>query len=93
MTAFPVLARIIQEQGKMQSHLGILSMASAANGDITAWCLLAVIMAIAQAGSALSALFTILFAGVYMAIMFGVVRPLFAMIERCIRDSSCTSPR
>ncbi len=37
-------------------------------------------MAIAQAGSALSALFTILFAGVYMAIMFGVVRPLFAMI-------------
>lgn len=80
VTAFPVLARIIQEQGKMQSHLGILSMASAANGDITAWCLLAVIMAIAQAGSALSALFTILFAGVYMAIMFGVVRPLFAMI-------------
>lgn len=80
VTAFPVLARIIQEQGKMQSRLGILSMASAANGDITAWCLLAVIMAIAQAGSALSALFTILFAGVYMAIMFGVVRPLFAMI-------------
>ena len=67
VTAFPVLARIIQEQGKMQSRLGILSMASAANGDITAWCLLAVIMAIAQAGSALSALFTILFAGVYMA--------------------------
>lgn len=80
VTAFPVLARIIQEQGKMQSRLGILSMASAANGDITAWCLLAVIMAIAQAGSALSVLFTILFSGVYMAIMFGVVRPLFAMI-------------
>lgn len=80
VTAFPVLARIIQEQGKMQTHLGVLSMASAANGDITAWCILAVIMAIAQAGSALSALFTVLFAGIYMLVMFAVIRPAFAMM-------------
>lgn len=80
VTAFPVLARIIQEQGKMKSHIGVLSMASAANGDITAWCLLAVIVAIAQAGSPLSALFTVLFALVYMLVMFMVVRPAFAII-------------
>ncbi|MDO5016925.1 MAG: cation:proton antiporter [Porphyromonas sp.] len=80
VTAFPVLARIIQEQGKMKSHLGILSMSSAANGDITAWCLLAVIMAIAQAGSAMSALFTVFFAAVYMLVMFFVIRPSFAVV-------------
>lgn len=80
VTAFPVLARIIQEQGKMKSHLGVLSMASAANGDITAWCLLAVIIAIAQAGSPLSALYTVFFAAIYMLIMFVVVRPTFALI-------------
>lgn len=80
VTAFPVLARIIQEQGKMKDPIGVLSMASAANGDITAWCLLAVIMAIAQAGSALSALFTVLFAVVYILVMFLMVRPAFAVI-------------
>ncbi len=80
VTAFPVLARIIQEQGRMKDPIGVLSMASAANGDITAWCLLAVIMAIAQAGSPLSALFTVLFAVVYMLVMFLIVRPAFAVI-------------
>ena len=51
ITAFPVLARIIQEKGLTKTHLGTISLASAANGDITAWCLLAVVVAIAQAGS------------------------------------------
>ena len=80
VTAFPVLARVIQERGLMQSHLGILSMASAANGDITAWCAVAIIVAIAQAGSGLSALFTVIFALVYMAFMFMVIRPSFKVI-------------
>lgn len=80
VTAFPVLARVIQERGLMQSHLGILSMASAANGDITAWCAVAIIVAIAQAGSGLSALFTVLFALIYMAFMFMVIRPSFKVI-------------
>ena len=57
ITAFPVLARIIQEKGLTKTHLGTISLASAANGDITAWCLLAVVIAIAQAGSMLSAVY------------------------------------
>lgn len=80
VTAFPVLARIVQERGQMQTHLGILSMASAANGDITAWCAVAIIVAIAQAGSAISALFTVLFAVLYMAFMFFVIRPAFRVV-------------
>ena len=41
ITAFPVLARIIQERGLTKTHLGTISLASAAYGDITAWCTLA----------------------------------------------------
>ncbi|HAD01529.1 cation:proton antiporter [Macellibacteroides fermentans] len=80
ITAFPVLARIIQEKGLTRSHLGTVSLASAANGDITAWCLLAVVVAVAQAGNMLSATYNILFSVLYVLIMFFAVRPFFAMI-------------
>ncbi|MDH6358571.1 cation:proton antiporter [Parabacteroides sp. PF5-9] len=80
ITAFPVLARIIQEKGLTKTHLGTISLASAANGDITAWCLLAVVIAIAQAGSMLSAIFNILFSVVYIAFMFLAVRPFLQMV-------------
>lgn len=80
ITAFPVLARIIQEKGLTKTHLGTISLASAANGDITAWCLLAVVIAIAQAGTMLSAVYNILFSIIYIAFMFLVVRPFLRMI-------------
>ena len=80
ITAFPVLARIIQEKGLTKSHLGTISLASAANGDITAWCLLAVVVAIAQAGSMLSAIYNIGFSFIYLLLMFTVVRPFLRMI-------------
>jgi len=80
ITAFPVLARIIQEKGLTRSHLGTITLASAANGDITAWCLLAVVVAVAQAGSMLSATFNILFSILYILFMFLAVRPFLSMI-------------
>lgn len=80
ITAFPVLARIIQEKGLTRSHLGTITLASAANGDITAWCLLAVVVAIAQAGSMLSATYNILFSFLYILMMFIVVRPFLRVV-------------
>ena len=80
ITAFPVLARIIRERGLIKSHLGTLALAAAANGDITAWCLLAVVIAIAQAGTMLSAVYNILFSGVYLLLMFFVVQPFLRML-------------
>lgn len=75
ITAFPVLARIIQERDMAKSQVGILSIASAANDDVTAWCLLAVVIAIAKAGTFASAIYTILLTAAYIIIMFMVVRP------------------
>ncbi|MDD6210871.1 MAG: cation:proton antiporter [Bacteroidales bacterium] len=80
ITAFPVLARIIQERGMTKSHLGTLALASAANGDITAWCVLAVVIAIAQAGTVISAMYTVLFTVAYILFMFYVVRPFMNVI-------------
>ena len=80
ITAFPVLARIIQEKGLTKTHLGTISLASAANGDITAWCLLAVVIAVAQAGSILSAIYNILFSFLYILFMFFAVRPFLRMV-------------
>jgi Kef-type K+ transport system membrane component KefB len=80
ITAFPVLARIIQERGFTRTHLGTISLASAANGDITAWCLLAAIMAYAQAGTMQSALYTVLFSALYAVLMLFVVRPVLKIV-------------
>ncbi|GHV21817.1 cation/H(+) antiporter [Clostridia bacterium] len=80
ITAFPVLARIIQEKGLTKSHLGSLSLASAANGDVTAWCLLAAVIAIAQTGTFAGAIYTILFAALFLLFMFFALRPFLNII-------------
>jgi Kef-type K+ transport system membrane component KefB len=76
ITAFPVLARILQERGLTQSPLGVLALTSAAAGDVTAWCILAVLIAVVQAGTVISALFTILLSVLYVFAMLALVRPL-----------------
>ncbi|MFN3875666.1 MAG: cation:proton antiporter, partial [Flavobacteriales bacterium] len=75
ITAFPVLARIVQERGLTRTPLGSIALATAASDDVAAWCLLAAVIAIVKAGSVASALFTIAAAIAYVAIMLGLLRP------------------
>jgi len=75
ITAFPVLARIIQEKDLTKTHLGTMSLASAAIGDVTAWCLLAAVIAIASTGSFFGSIYTIALSIIYAAIMWFVVKP------------------
>ncbi|MFI5203514.1 MAG: cation:proton antiporter [Flavobacteriales bacterium] len=75
ITAFPVLARIIQERGLTKTRVGTIAITCAAADDITAWCILAVVIALVKAGSFISALYTILIAIVYVIMMLRVVRP------------------
>lgn len=75
ITAFPVLARIIQERGIHKTKLGAIAITCAAADDITAWCLLAAVIAIVKAGSFVSSVYTILLAVAYVAFMIKVVRP------------------
>jgi len=45
ITAFPMLARIIHEQGLSKTALGTLALAAGSLDDAAAWCLLAVVLA------------------------------------------------
>jgi len=77
ITAFPVLARIIQERGLTKTNLGSLAITCAAADDVTAWCILAAVIAIVKAGSFVSALFTMALALAYVLLMLLVIRPFF----------------
>jgi K+:H+ antiporter len=49
VTAFPVLARILTDTKMQKSRMGVLALACAAVDDVTAWCLLAVVVGVARA--------------------------------------------
>ena len=91
ITAFPVLARIIQENHLQRSYLGKLSLSTAAAGDITAWLLLAAIIAISQSGSVWSTGYNLLFLVLYLLIMFGIIRPLFKVAGKVYNNTEVIS--
>src|SRR5215471_9071873 len=72
VTAFPVLARILTDRSMHRTRIGNIALASAATDDVLAWSLLAVVVAIAGAGSQQ---FRLLLAPVYAGVMIGLVRP------------------
>ena len=80
ITAFPVLARIVQERGIHKTRLGSIVITCAAADDITAWCLLAAVIAIVKAGSFLSSLYIIGLAIIYVLMMLFVVKPFLKRV-------------
>jgi Kef-type K+ transport system membrane component KefB/nucleotide-binding universal stress UspA family protein len=80
ITAFPVLARIIQERGWTRTHIGTMAITCAATDDVTAWCLLAVVIAIAKASSIVGALVTVGIAIAYVLFMIFILKPFIQRI-------------
>jgi len=77
VTAFPVLARILSERKLTGTKLGTLTIACAAVDDVTAWCLLAVIIAIVKAELNHLPLWQMLpGVALYLGLMLYVLRPL-----------------
>lgn len=87
ITAFPVLARIVQEKGLTKTHLGTIAIASAAINDVTAWCILAAAIAIAKTGSFVSSLYTISFAVLYVLVMLLLIRPFLKRVGEIYSNS------
>ena len=75
ITAFPVLARILQEHGLTRSPLGTMALTCAAVNDVTGWCLLAVVVGLVHSGTGAGAVGTIALALLYMLFMRFVVSP------------------
>jgi Kef-type K+ transport system membrane component KefB len=80
ITAFPVLARIVQEREMQKTKLGTIVITCAAADDITAWCILAVVIAIVKAGSFTSSLYVIGLAILYVIVMLKMVRPFLKRV-------------
>jgi Kef-type K+ transport system membrane component KefB len=81
VTAFPVLARILEDRGMAKTEFGAIALTCAAADDVTAWCLLAFVSGIAQARSEAALLVVALTVG-FIAFMFIFVRPLAARFVR-----------
>jgi Kef-type K+ transport system membrane component KefB len=76
ITAFPVLARILMERRLLHTKVGVVAITCAAVDDVTAWCILAFVVAIARAKGLHGAGLTVVLAAAHSAFMLGVVRPL-----------------
>ncbi len=82
ITAFPVLARIVQERKLTKTPVGTMAITVAAIGDVVAWCILAVVIAIVKAGDISHSYLTIGLSVVYILLMIYVLKPLMLRIGR-----------
>src|SRR5690606_35858906 len=82
VTAFPVLARILTERNLLRTKVGAVTIACAAVDDVTAWCILAGVVALVRASS-VQELLLFTFGGslLYVGVMFLVVRPALRKLE------------
>lgn len=83
ITAFPVLARIIEERGMSNSYLGTVAIACAAVDDVTAWCILALVIAIVKLEGVAPSMLTILSALAFTLFMLLILKP---QLNRLVRN-------
>jgi Kef-type K+ transport system membrane component KefB len=91
VTAFPVLARILTDRRMQKTSLGVLALTSAAFNDVIAWCLLALVVGVAQAEPSRAAV-TVALSVVFVAAMLLVVRPIVLRLVRSY-DGTRHDPR
>lgn len=77
ITAFPVLARILEERHMQSTPLGTTALMCAAVDDVCAWSLLAIALTLLpNAGQSTPLGWRFLWLGGYLFIMLGIIRPL-----------------
>jgi Kef-type K+ transport system membrane component KefB/nucleotide-binding universal stress UspA family protein len=88
VTAFPVLARILQERNLTRTKVGALTIACAAVDDVTAWAILAIVVAIVRAHALHTPLWvTLIGSATYVALMLLAARPALRLFEERFRNS------
>lgn len=90
VTAFPVLARILTDRGLQRTPLGAIALACAAVDDVTAWCLLAFVVGVAQAEPE-HVLVTLALTAGYLALMITAARPAVRWFARRIEARGTVS--
>lgn len=87
ITAFPMLARIIQHKGLTGTLMGTVALGAGAIDDVTAWCLLAVVLASFD-DNAMRAVYSIGGGVLFVAVAGLVLRPLlFRLRHKLVNES------
>ena len=81
VTAFPVLARILADRNLDKTDIGVVALGCAAADDVTAWCLLALVVGVAQSQFA-EAVAVTLGAVAFILVMTFLVRPVAGWLAR-----------
>ncbi|MDJ0344784.1 cation:proton antiporter [Streptomyces sp. H10-C2] len=79
VTAFPVLARILTDRQLIDKPIGGLALAVAAVGDVLAWSMLSVLVALSNGNQPPWRLLLVV---PFVALLVGVVRPALARLAR-----------
>lgn len=85
ITAFPMLARMIYEQGLTRTSLGTLTLAAGSMDDAAAWCVLAIVLGTFAGSSSFAAIAIgggLLYAAFTLLVVRRALRPLGDMVER-----------
>lgn len=76
MTAFPMLARILQERNILNTKIGATTLLSASIIDVLGWLALAILIALVETSSVTGGIMTIIYTTIFTLILFLVVKPL-----------------
>ncbi|KAL8768544.1 MAG: hypothetical protein Q9209_005229 [Squamulea sp. 1 TL-2023] len=82
ITAFPVLCRILTELKLLGTEVGLVVLSAGVGNDVVGWILLALCVALVNAGSGIVALYVLLTCVAYILFLVYAVRPLFLRILR-----------
>lgn len=85
VTAFPVLARILTDRGLTRTDLGVMALTCAAADDVTAWCLLALVMGVAEQEPT-RVVTTLVLTVAYIAVALLIARPFVARLVARVGD-------
>jgi K+:H+ antiporter len=91
ITAFPVLARIIYERGIAGTAMGSLALAAGALDDAAAWVILAIVLG-SFTGHGTLAVVAAAGAMLYVAGVFGAIRPMLVRFEAAAQDRGGLAP-
>lgn len=84
ITAFPILARILKECNIEKTDLGVIALSCAATDDVTAWCLLALVVGVAKAevaGSLMVGVWALLFIAFVLLVLKPLLKKAIAWAE------------
>ncbi|KAK0648005.1 sodium/hydrogen exchanger family protein [Cercophora newfieldiana] len=82
ITAFPVLCRILTELKLLDTSVGVITLSAGVANDVVGWILLALCVALVNAGSGLTALWILMACLGYMLFLLYIVKPALVWLLR-----------